>query len=895
MTTEAAAGILAPTVDAILARASDPFERMAGDWLTPVEGPVGAQRFAAWVSVVAGGDVHRGAEILSRRGLTVDAWVQGLSDARLNGGPEPPWAQDVRMLLDLLATPSDDPTPSLGRVVGTGLPTWVDPDLPWRFFDGFQAWMRCARTLVDEWSRGPTVIGEQAREDLVLWLVRRWLLVAGPSLMAQPRVFDEGVTAGWTQLWDAKPVMARVMAVLWQQWRGATREILDRVNRDLPQQHVRCFSTGDGDAHGGGRSVTRVELSTGRRLYLKPRDDSVHSLVDAVLRQVAPDLRLAEVRRCSGYTWAEEVCPADCTDVAAYYRRAGQLLRVFQSLGARDLHHENFVATAHLPVLVDLETAIGTAHDAVEDLPAATSMVSSFADGPPGTASIDIGAMAGPETDLTPYVVPQLVLDDTGPRLQQARAPITNGLALAHVDGRAVAVADHVRNVWQGYLDADSRLPEVRLGEVDPEAVVRCVPRPTQVYTRLLHLSLRDDQLRDGTARELVLERLWLGLGSTTPDVIAAEQAALRVLDVPLFGVRLADGTARSDRGDRTAGLDAASPLAAVRTRLSTRHPHASDDVRAALFCVAPQARWDGPEQLQDPIELLLAAADRGWVGLDYDPGRFRWVHRRLGPGLLGTAGTGLVLATHAALSSRAHPRAADVARAALLGSADGCRRRRSWRGFDAYTGPAGVVYALGHAARLLGDRRLATAADDLIPLMVDACGSGSRALGPLAGARLACRQLPRSSLAARAQGHLATLTEAPVGDVRDDPYAAALASHEAGAWLLDDGPSPPSRPGNLVALATRGRPPALPPDTDPLVASDVAAVAWRSTGRSAWERDAAAARRRVHDRAVSHQRWFPGLLAPDSAMVSAIHGIGAIVLLDHADNGDAPIPRVMT
>ncbi len=865
----------------ILAAASDPGERLAGGWLRITTAR--PDRYQTWLSLCAKGKPERGLEILSARGLTEEQWHQALSDVELIDGPQPAWALAAAELLMLRDTPTDLPAPALGTVTGEGLPAWVDPDQPWRFYPGFAGWMQHARGLMDSWSDR---LSDTARERFVVQLLRRWLPICGPTLMDNPDQFDTG--PGWEGLWRQHPVMARLMAVVWLQWHTATREVLQRIGEF--DADVADVGLADGDLHHGGRSVTRVEFTDGTVWYLKPRPEGVHPVVTAVLQEVDTSLTLPECRLHPTYVWAKAVETADCDDLAAFWWRAGASLRVFQAFGATDLHHENFVPSATMPVLVDVETVIGASPDPDTDVPSATSMVSSFTDGPPGTASVDIGAMAGPAIGLTPYGVPQLQMGSEGPVLRSVRAEMGNGQALPRVAGRPVGVAEHVADVYAGYLAADAQLASLTPPDAASDAVVRLVPRATQIYSRLMEQSLKPENLTDGVDRDLVLERLWLALGNTTADVIEAEQLALRELDVPLFHVRVADGLAFSERGQRASGLDTKPPMDAWTSRTAARASR-GDELRAALFCASPDARWEASGELRDPVELMLAAADRHWLGLDFDPGRYRWAQQRMGPGLMGVAGVGLALAAHAALAGDPHPRSADVARNALLECAERMSRRAAFNAADAFTGPSGVVYALGVAHRLLADASLLNAALELLPMLN--AGPDARVISNLAGARLALLQLPDRPQVQFTKARLTAASDSCGGDVRSNRFTACLPGYEAGYFLLGEQREPGTNPGDAVARAARWQPPTNLPE-DPLDAAAVAQAAWQSTGDQDWLHTLREVRESIHHAVATHGSWRPGSLAPDSWMLNAFHGMAAIAMLDLAEHPEAPNVRVL-
>lgn len=977
----------------ILARAASPDERLAGGWLAVADNGSGVARYDAWLHRIADGRPERAAEILALRGLDRDSFTAGLSDVvPVPGAPLPAWACAVLELFAAAGDPAagaDDDVPSLGEVAGPGLPAWVDPEMPWRFQRGFRAWLADARRRVDGWTetyRAP--LGPSVRRSLALSLTRRLLPVVGPRLMERaasrppgPALFEDDPAADWLALFDDTPVAARLLAVAWLQWRDATEELLRRVGADLPglapNARVAAIELGAGDRHAAGRSVAVVHLDDRRTLFLKPHpagpQQAIAGLFAAVDAAGPPfGLTLPRTEPRDGYTWAWEVVRGECRDPAevdAYFYRAGALLRILQAVGATDLHHENFVVTRGQPVLVDLETLLGPGgwadgghreEDALAavlaDTPAATSMVTSPVDGPAGTTSVDLGAMAGPHERLTPYEVASLVLTPRGPELQRRRVPLVNGSALPVLDGSPVPVREHVRAVLDGYGEAQRRLcGGADLGRAVAGADVRFVPRATQIYSRLLAQSLSAAALTDGVERELVLELLWRAAGTCPPALIAAEQLALRELDVPRFTVPLTGTGLVTDRGTVIRDVLAESPADVARRRLAavgSRRDHA-DDLRAALFAADPASEPAAPSRpdlgtrglppTAEAAAILLSArrphSDGGaWLGLDFDPTRHRWRHGRLGAGLLGEAGIGLALVAVARLDPAFDPEAAAEAakagRAALLG----CARRAgvggsAWLGTDAFTGPAGTLYACARAATLADDPGLLEAALGLLPAVVRAAESGGagRTGDGLAGGVLAALHLPESASRDQALQRLAellvrSLDRPPEGDdVVDDPWAEALPSvvgfralaiHRLRAapgfgglpqTALPEAGNGGGAAGDACVRAAMG---ILPDDAEwerrtagaetshrlldwaeiahaALCATTGTPQADLWTGRVA---EGVTALRSGRERSGE---WFGDVLAPDSRNLSAVHGVAAVVLVGTATRRSAPNVRV--
>ncbi|MDQ1247494.1 MAG: hypothetical protein QG597_1864 [Actinomycetota bacterium] len=1006
-----------------LARASSPDERLTQSWLLPTESDLGRQRFERWLTAVADGDAARGEEVLAARGLNAEQWQLALGEVRpvdTEAGTLPDWGRAALELYRLLAQAkhaADQPWPPLREVTGPELPEWVDPDQPWQFFPGFQAWLAEAAEAVEVWreqARAP--ISPAAARQLTLSLARRLLPVAGPHLMAEVQrrarageagLFTQDSAGDWLELWRRLPVMARLMGTVWRQWHTVTAEIVQRIGTDLPDlaqgAEVQSIATGAGDQHADGRGVAAVRLADGTRWFLKPRSAGPLPVVAAMYAAVDADtqfgLVLPETHAHRDHTWVREVLPVECPDPAAYFTRAGAALRVLQALGATDLHHENFIAAADQPVLVDLETAIGPGGgwrgaatatapgvgvaEVLANTPTATSMVTSPVDGPAGTASVDIGAMAGPSQRSTPYDVSSLVMTDQGPRLRRQRLPLATGSALPTVAGARIPVADHTAEVIAGYLAAGERLAALpnptALIKRATDADVRFVVRPTQVYVRLGQQGLTAAALADGVDRELVLERLWRAFGTCPTALIEAEQVSLRELDVPLFTVPV-DGTdVLTDRGGRIPSALAGSPadealrrLEMLRAAGADATDNGADDLRAALFAAvamtdpvrsvrvpapaqgsgtrppaslgpAPRPAPDGPAPLPppDPTDTLLRLAHHrdndavAWLGLDYDPARHRWHHERLGPGLLGEAGIGLALVAADALrhapattDDPAPAGAREVGIRTLLTCAERLPRLRlGWSGADAFTGPAGTLYALARAATLVDDTRLAEAAEGIIETVLAAAAHdpAGPTVDPVAGALLALAWLPPSLTRDDAVDRMVdALTTAPNrpgrDDAIDDPWAYSLPSVTGGRlmaahrWGLESTvqhllpavravAAEDWRPVDAAVLCIVGEPLPLAEwpqrwllradtSTRLLDCAHLAATHARTTCDPAWTAAFETSWDLLRAPSRGNGRWFSDMLAPDSRNLSVAHGLAAITLLGVATSPAAPDAR---
>ena len=129
------------------------------------------------------------------------------------------------------------------------------------------------------------------------------------------------------------PALARLMIELAMDWTDASRELLERLQRDKRRliqtfgKQGRCRKTipfirdlhpALGDPHRGGRSVTALSLQGGGRVIYKPRDcrgewewrQASVQLRDKSLRPWAPKVILRD-----GWGWVEFVAARSCRNM----------------------------------------------------------------------------------------------------------------------------------------------------------------------------------------------------------------------------------------------------------------------------------------------------------------------------------------------------------------------------------------------------------------------------------------------------------------------------------------------------------------------------------------------------------------------------------------------------
>ena len=179
---------------------------------------------------------------------------------------------------------------------------------------------------------------------------------------------------GLRRLFEDKPVLLRLIAVVARQWIDSSREFVARLDADLaamardilPGSASRRVDRIEGeisDRHNGGRSAQIVTFEDGSRVVYKPKDlrlDAAwHELVGRLNRAGAPvELKAARAIAREGYGWTEFIDHTGCADqggLERFFRRAGAWLALFHGFAATDMHQENIIACGDHPTPIDLE------------------------------------------------------------------------------------------------------------------------------------------------------------------------------------------------------------------------------------------------------------------------------------------------------------------------------------------------------------------------------------------------------------------------------------------------------------------------------------------------------------------------------------------------------------
>jgi type 2 lantibiotic biosynthesis protein LanM len=615
--------VRAATIDELL---SDEFEALPGQ---KDEADLASRRLAAWCRASASGDWSLFTRRLERDGWSITRVLEKFATVRRSARAAPmAWLDDAIWIEAALQRPAEKAPP-----ISTD-----EQSEPYAFEDLFTSIAEQAETLL--WSG----VGARARDSLnqaARACLRRLLLRKLSGLCAAP-IYERFTTArkaratpdrlmpqhdsatvlytrfvaemqagGFRNLFEEKPVLLRLIAVITRQWIDTSSEFVVRLSADRPainRDILHCESVGRcatiegelSDPHNGGRSVLIVGFENGSRAVYKPKDLRVdtawHALVER-LNRAAPPLELRAARAISrdSYGWTEFIEHTACADqdgFARFFRRAGGWLALFHCFVAADMHQENMIAAGDHPVPIDLEMILqpiaeetksenpeAQAADAAAQIIANSVMMVGLL--PAYGRSVDntVFAMGGMTADWksqTRLVWTNINSDAMRPaKITEVGRTNPN---LPHIDGRYTRFGDHIDEFIAGFEAYATFLARVKMspqGLFDGFAgvSVRKIIHPTRFYYMLLQRLKNHRPMDDGaiwSAEADFVARLadWEKDSEPFWPLQRSERAALTALNVPHFTVP-ADGHEIRDGSGILIKTETETSLDRARTRVS--------------------------------------------------------------------------------------------------------------------------------------------------------------------------------------------------------------------------------------------------------------------------------------------------------------------------------------
>lgn len=478
-------------------------------------------------------------------------------------------------------------------------------------------------------------------------------------------VWDDGVTT----LADAFPGWIPRVDSLAANWLASCRELDGRLCSDIreierelighPVGAVTRLSSGLGDPHHGGRTVSLLFFESGDIVVYKPRSLAGEAAFAALVGWAStldPTLPLpaaVTVIDRDAYGWMSFVSHRPCRtaeEVAQYYRNSGGLLALVFALCGTDCHHENIISDGPTPVLVDAETLVSPLLEPTrDDLDRSasaearrilrnsvlqTGLLPSWHELPTGDGYDSAGFGAADDREV---MVLRPGWEHVNTDYQCRTSGSTHVRPLANVPrlgDTPIGADEHVEDIvagFEGVCDALQRHRDTLLAADGPIQAfrhlrTRLILRPTQLYSDIRTTSIEPAAVADPDRYfEHLLKRgatagvgtEWRGLHQRHEDLVRSELDSLRQLDIPRIEVRADDATVvrpdelrGRDVGARTPGFNR------VEGRIRDLSVHGrrvqGSIINASFYCRAivrssalagdgHDRRGEGPHSVADP------------------------------------------------------------------------------------------------------------------------------------------------------------------------------------------------------------------------------------------------------------------------------------------------------
>lgn len=378
----------------------------------------------------------------------------------------------------------------------------------------------------------------------------------------------------------------------------------DVFNGGLPLGKIKKITTGAGDTHSGGKTVSVIIFDSEYKIVYKPHslelDQSFQVLLEWIEnKEIKGMLNFKKVRTYTknNYGWMEYINFKECNNeeqMKNFYVRSGQLLCILYAINARDCHFENIIAHKDFPVLIDIETifhakpfyknedeisseAIAniTIDNSVQTIGFLPNRITNRLDY--SDESINIGGIGAEEDQLSPFKSPFIKdgnLDTI--RIGKERGIIKTQNNSPKLNGK-VAKSDYfIEDIKSGFSTIYYWITNNKKEFIDilyklfNDKRSRYIFRPTIVYYRLYQLSLHPDFLRDNIHRKVLLYRVGINIKNTVDrSVLTAEFGDMLNGDIPYFAVNINSNILLDSKNNETKFHFNSSPFDSVKEKVS--------------------------------------------------------------------------------------------------------------------------------------------------------------------------------------------------------------------------------------------------------------------------------------------------------------------------------------
>jgi len=284
------------------------------------------------------------------------------------------------------------------------------------------------------------------------------------------------------------------------------------------------------DFHNSNKSVALLRLDNGRTIVYKPHsleNEMIHyHLLSWLYEACGLSTHDMHFINREDYGWCTFINQVTCDNVKQlerYYKRFGIIILLSYILNTTDLHFENVIAGGEYPVIIDLETLVGSPlkedytsiefqiKDEINKSVLHSALLPLIFLG----VNINFSAISGKKNQRLTLKVPKIINSRSNEISIGYEKPLTkSGKNLASLNGKEIQPKEFLECVIEGFeqsykycLSNKDRLIN-KLSKLS-NATGRYLVRDTQQYMMMLSISYHPEFLKDGAKRNLLFYRLF--------------------------------------------------------------------------------------------------------------------------------------------------------------------------------------------------------------------------------------------------------------------------------------------------------------------------------------------------------------------------------------------------
>ncbi|MGG0901122.1 type 2 lanthipeptide synthetase LanM family protein [Bacillus subtilis] len=376
-----------------------------------------------------------------------------------------------------------------------------------------------------------------------------------------------------------------------------------KFNSDNDLGAITNITTGLGDTHQKGKSVSTIYFKSGKKIIYKPRDLTLEQGFQEVLYWLDGknipgilNFKRVQIHTVNDSGWMEHIDYKSCfnkNEANDFYTRSGNLLCLLYLLNAVDFHHENLIAHGSFPVLVDLESlfharlkvdqidkksAFVKATELVDNSVQSISLLPTKISKRVGDKdiSLDIGGLGAYKEQLSPHK--SLVIENAGtdtikilrkntfikPQLNNPSIKTGSYLYSENYTGQ---IKDGFASLYSWVMLNKDEFWD-KISQTFKETNSRFIFRPTYLYTQLLRISSHPDFMRDTYRRKIILHRIGIDYIQEYKDILNSEYKDLLTGDVPFFRSSIEHEHLIDSRGKKIYNILEEPPIKTVKQKI---------------------------------------------------------------------------------------------------------------------------------------------------------------------------------------------------------------------------------------------------------------------------------------------------------------------------------------